>query len=106
MSVDYRAAWVPEQEYRDWEEAAAIGVAHIERECAEMGAAGLLVTATVPGAGYTPSLEAFVARHGHHTTPKSRNRRPHPGNRPTLVYVPDAEMLEQARWLRPGRRAA
>lgn len=42
---------------------------------------------TVAGAGYTPSPERFVARHRNHL-PRSRNRRSHPGQRPTLVYVP------------------
>jgi hypothetical protein len=96
MSLNYRASWVPEQEHRDWEKAASLGVAHIDRECTREGAAALLVTATVSGADYTPSLRRLVARYGHHTTLGSRSRRAHSGQRPTLVYVPDCEMLEQA----------
>jgi hypothetical protein len=94
VSVSYRAAWVPEQEYRDWDEAAAIAVGHVERECAEQGAAGMLVTETRDGARGIPQLEQFVARHSHHITRKSRAATR--GSGPILVYVPYLELLELA----------
>jgi len=31
MDVTYRDAWVPEQQYRDWDNVAALAVAHVEQ---------------------------------------------------------------------------
>lgn len=96
MSVNYRAAWVPEQKYRDWEDAAAIAVEHVEQECANQDLPGLLVTHADNGKHATPSIAEFVRRHGNHITRGSRNSRPNPGPGPTLVYVPHVELLAQA----------
>lgn len=96
MRVQYQAAYVPEQEFRDWEDATQIAVAHVEEECGGRGLRALLVTATIDGASYTPTLTAFVARHRNHLTPRSRARVTDPGSRPTLVYVPDEDMLALA----------
>jgi hypothetical protein len=96
MDVSYRAAYVPEQEFRDWEDATQLAVAHVEDECDEHDMRGLLVTYTVPGAGYTSHLEHFVGCHQNHVTLRSRTRRADAGPRPTLVYVPDDDLLEVA----------
>lgn len=96
MSANYRAAWVPEQEYRPWEDATAIAVAYVDLACMEQRNRGLLVTETADGAHYTPSLQQFVARHGRHVTRRSRRNDPYRNQGPILVYVPNAELLDLA----------
>src|ERR1035437_10476592 len=42
--ADFRAAWVPERTGMDWDEAARIGVAWVERESVQQGRPALLMT--------------------------------------------------------------
>jgi hypothetical protein len=93
--TDYVAAWVPERQDMDWDDAVAIAVDWTERECARQGIRqALLITHTKDHPGEGP-LGAFASRH-YWTTPQSRNRVDVPRGRPVLAYVPDARVLDLA----------
>lgn len=99
--VPYRAAWVPDDPQRPWDEAAVLAVDWVEREAAEQQAAAVLVTNALRSGLSVPSLARFVARH-QHTTPQADRSRVSPGTGPVLAYVPDAKALEFAAELARG----
>jgi hypothetical protein len=92
---DYVAAWVPERQDMDWDDAVAIAADWIERRCVEEGVRrALLLTHTKDHLGQGP-LGTFAARHDW-TTPQSRHRVRLERGRPVLAYVPDAKLLDIA----------
>lgn len=91
--ADYRAAWVPERQDMDWNDAVAIAIRWVEAECAERGEQALLVT--VAKNSIDGSLRSFAERH-EWTTPRSQNRGAVGRGRPVLAYVPDERTLEVA----------
>ena len=97
--ADYQAAWVPELDGWDWDEAAELAVEWVERECAEQRTRGLLITMTRSSGDSVPALMRFAQRHDH-TTPRSRSRPDR--RRPVLVYVPDARALDFAAGIARG----
>lgn len=92
----YVAAYVPELERRTYDDALGLAIGWIEDRCAESGTDAVLITPRKSVSMYPESLEAFAARHGNHGTPAGRYRQRVPRGRPTLVYVPDEQMLDQA----------
>ena len=92
--ADYRAAWVPERTDMDWDEAARIGVAWVERESVQQGRPALLMTVAKNSLGLG-SLATFATRHDW-TTPRSSYRTSVARGRPVLVYVPDERTLQVA----------
>lgn len=92
--ADFRAAWVPERTGMDWDEAARIGVAWVERESVQQGRPALLMTVAKNSLGLG-SLATFATRHDW-TTPRSSYRTSVAHGRPVLVYVPDERTLQVA----------
>ena len=92
---DYRAAWVPQREQMDWDEAVAVAVDWIEQQCADQGGRrALLITHTKDHLGQG-ALASFASRHDW-TTPRSQHRVRMQRGRPVLAYVPDAKVLDVA----------
>lgn len=89
-----RAAWVPDDGTRSWDETAEVAVAWVERECAEQDATAVLVTNSVSVISGFPLLQQFAARHAH-TMPQSRSRVPG-GEGPVLAYVPTDKAIDLA----------
>ncbi len=92
--ADYRAAWVPERTDMDWDEAARIGVAWVERESVQQGRPALLMTVAKNSLGLG-SLATFATRHDW-TAPRSSYRTSVARGRPVLVYVPNERTLQVA----------
>jgi len=97
--ADYRAAWVPELEGWDWDDAAELAVEWVERECGQQHMRGLLVTATRDSGDSVPALMRFAQRHDQ-ATPRSRSRIDR--RCPVLVYVPDTKALDFAAGIARG----
>lgn len=92
MSVNYRAAWVPDME-DDGELPSSLAVEWIECECADQGAGGLLITPTMRIYGCPLPIQDFAQRHDH-VSPRSRRR--FGGDGPVLSFVPDMGDLDFA----------
>lgn len=101
-----RAAWVPDDDpERDWEIAADLAVAWVRQECAEQGAAGVLVLNAFGVEQQIPSLRRFAAEHTV-TTPRASRDRVGRGKGPVLAYVPDEKTLDFAAGLARGSSLA
>ena len=101
-----RAAWVPDDDpERGWEIAADLAVAWVRRECAEQGAAGVLVLNAFGVEQQIPSLRRFAAEHSV-TTPRASRDRVGRGKGPVLAYVPDEKTLDFAAGLARGSSLA
>jgi hypothetical protein len=96
-----QAAWVPEVDELDWDEASALAIQWVEERCAAEGASALVVTTTVDALGLG-LLSDFAARHGHATRRSVRGR---PGG-PVLAYCVQLEDLEHAQRLAQGSSLA
>jgi hypothetical protein len=99
--MSYSAAWVPDEDGRDWEVAAGLAVAWVEEECGQQQAVGALVTNVLGVESSIPSLAAFARRH-QHTTPRAGRDRVGRGKGPVLAYVPDERALAFAMILARG----
>ncbi|MGW7359644.1 hypothetical protein ACWGI0_24175 [Streptomyces sp. NPDC054802] len=100
-----RAAWVPDHDDLDWEDAAQLAVDWVQRECDEQGASGLLVLNASGSQRSIPALSDFAARHAV-TTPQSDNSGIYGAVGPVLAYVPDARTLDFATQLARGASLA
>ncbi|MCU0310718.1 MAG: hypothetical protein MUE36_07225 [Acidimicrobiales bacterium] len=99
VAID-QAAWVPERDDMDWDQAAALAIDWVEDRCRdEGGARAVVVTNTIDSIGHG-ALEQFARAHDH-TTRRSRGARP---GRPVLAYCVQLEDLEYAQNL--GRRSS
>jgi hypothetical protein len=89
---DYRAAWVPETEFRPYDDAVDMALDWLEADMAQHGLRGaVVVTNTKGGIGAMPErLGRFAARHTH-TSPRSSYRVGPPRGVAVLVYVPTEE---------------
>ena len=90
----YAAAYVPDVETRTFDDALAPAIRWIEEQCAATKTTAVLVTPRKTISLYPENLQVFVARNGNHATPMGRYRQRVPRGRPTLVYVPDEQMLD------------
>jgi len=93
MLVNYRAAWVPDDDpHRPWDAAAALAVVWIEAEAASQSRDAILLTNTLDGHGFGGPLSRYV-RGRTHFSPRSR---PTGRGAPVLAYVPTPDTLELA----------
>ncbi|MFF8556603.1 hypothetical protein ACF058_27710 [Streptomyces sp. NPDC015501] len=89
------AAWVPEDDALDWEEAAALAARWVRRRGKDEGATPVLVANALDATSSVPSLRGFEV-----TSPQSRSR-PASGE-PVLAYTPTLESLVYAEQLARG----
>jgi hypothetical protein len=89
MSYDFTAAaWVPEIEHRDWDDAFELGASGLRGQVGDLRHATLVKVAHNSGVGVV-GVQRFP---GTVTTPRSTGARPGP----VLVYVPNEQTLQTA----------
>ncbi|GHE47411.1 hypothetical protein GCM10017673_56590 [Streptosporangium violaceochromogenes] len=88
-----RAAWVPEAEDRDWEDAAELAAQWVEAESSAQGARPVVVANGKHSADDIGVLSRMARQYGL-ATPRSRDSARGAG--PVLAYVPTLETLELA----------
>ncbi|MBV9142978.1 MAG: hypothetical protein JO115_19045 [Pseudonocardiales bacterium] len=100
MDARYEATWLPIGHEVAGQDPTALAVEHVERQCSEAGARGVLMTSCRRDAA-TPSLKRFARQHVH-VTRRSRSSA-FLGGGPVLLDMPDAGLLADAHKLAHGR---
>jgi hypothetical protein len=90
-SINYRAAWVPDDDDpdRDWDDASALALRWLDERAAELGGEPLLVTYSFDNGAGDQVLTRFTRGRNHITL---RSTSGGAGRGPVLAYVPTPEV--------------